>query len=561
MPVLKVPCRALAAGLALAAFLPSASPAATQQQVNDAVAAGASWLRGQQNLTTGQLPGFGGDYALSALAAAGVHPADVKGPAPTDPSAQDFYFNQFAGLAAPSSTAVLFGYAAGLDVTRVSAMQNLVARLASAYNASGDLAGSFGNGASNIAGFTAMGLARVGAPPAVLARVNAYLKNQQHTDGGWNFPRAATEAQLAGASGADITGLVLAALCETGSAAGDPPVRAGVSFLRGRQDPATGGYGNADSTGWVVSGLNACGVDANGSRFTTSTSLTPVDFLLTQQLATGPDGGAFTFDGSANLYSTQNAVRALAGESFSADSPRRAVGTDPRFRPVPVVADGTQVPHAVAIDDGVSDVRFCSITAPSNAPLADVLAAAATASTPAGCVTSFTVVEGAVSEINGRTGAWRLRLNRSPEQTAAGTRVIAFGDTLALRLPVPAAGPGPTGPAGPSGPAGADGIAGPRGAAGTTGPAGAPGSQGDRGPAGPRGGVPRVRCTVFAQGRRVRCRVTAKGAQRATLTRQGLTYAAGTARRLRTRRSTPPGMYTLHVKFRARMTAIAVRVL
>ena len=314
--------------MAIAALAPAAAPAATQQEVAAGVGAGAAWLRTQQNPTTGQITGFGGDYALSALAAAGVHAADVHGPGALDPSAQDYYADLWSAQTTPNSTAILFGAAAGIDVQRLSASTNLVALLATAYNRTGDLEGSFASGATNLAAFSALALARVGAPSAVLGKANAYLRGQQHTDGGWNFGRVATDAQRAGASSVDMTGAVLAALCETGAAATDPDVRGGISFLEGRQDPATGGFGNVDSTGWAVSGIHACGIDPQGGRLTTSASKTPVDFLLSQQ----DPSGAFLFGGAPNLYSTQNAVRALAGESFSADPPRRAAAADPRFR-------------------------------------------------------------------------------------------------------------------------------------------------------------------------------------------------------------------------------------
>lgn len=571
MHVHKASRRSVAACLAALALTPAAAPAATNQQVADAVSAGAGWLRAQQNPATGQLAGFGGDYALSALSAAGVHPADVKGATAGDPSAQDYYANQFASITIPSSTAVLFGYAAGLDVQRLSASTNLVALLASAYNSSGSLAGSFGTGTNNITGFTALALARVGAPAAVLARVNEYLDGQQHDDGGWGFPRVSTDAQRAANGSVDVTGLVLAAICETGASPSDPEVRAGASFLEGRQDPAAGGFGNADSTSWAVSGLNACRIDANGPRLTSAAKQTPFDFLLSQQLTTGGDAGAFTFEGSANLYTTQNAVRALAGEAFSADPPRRATAGDPRFRPVPIVSAGTQVPHALAIDDGAADVRFCSIVAPSGAALSAVLVAAQASSTPAGCVTSNTVTDGRVTEINGKTGAWRLRLNRAPEQPADAARPIAFGDTLTLRLPA-LAGAGGTGPAGAtgatgaagsigetgaSGAQGATGMPGPVGAAGPSGPAGA---SGPAGPRGPRGATPAVTCTVVDRGRRVRCRVTARGASRATLTRAGRVYATGPAGRLTTRRAVRANRYTLRLHYRGRTTSIPVRI-
>jgi hypothetical protein len=549
MQIFQVARRMVVACLLAMALVPASAAAATQQQVNDAVAAGAAWLRTQQNTSTGQIIGFGGDYALSALSAAGIHPADVKGALAADPSAQDYYAGQFAGLSAPSSTAVLFGHAAGIDVQRLSESKNLVALLAGAYNRSGDLEGSFGNGASNIVGFTALALARVGAPPSVLARVNSYLDGQQHNDGGWNFGLVTTEAQRATASSVDMTGAVLAAICEAGASTNDAEVRAGVAFLEGRQDPVTGALGNVDSTAWAVSGLNACGINPQGGRMTTSAGKNAVDYLLSQQVPPGgADAGAFLFSGSANLYSSQNAVRALAGESFSADPPRRATSSDPRFRPAPLVLDGTQTPHALAIDDGAGDVRFCSVSAPAGATLAVFLAAAQAVSTPAGCVTSFAVTGGAVSEVNARAGSWRLRLNRTPEQPAADTRVVAFGDTVALRLAARAKDVGTQGTAGPEGSTGAVGPAGPAG------PAGRDGRRGPRGVAG------QVTCTVRNRGRRVTCRVRAPRALRAVLTRHGRVYAIGTPRRLMALHRIRPNRYTLRMLRRGRTTSIAVQV-
>lgn len=509
---MRVP-RLVVAFAAIAALAPSAaSAAATQQEIDASVAAGAAWIRTQQNPATGQLTGFGGDYALSALAAAGVHPADVGAP-----SAQDYYAGVWAAQTTPSSTAVLFGHAAGLDVQRLSASTNLVAQLAAAYNADGSL----GNGATNLTAFSALALARVGAPAAALARINGYLRGQQHLDGGWNFGRVSTDAQRATAGSVDMTGAVLAALCETGAGANDPDVRAGLSFLEGRQDPVTGGLGNVDSTGWALSGLRACGVDPQGGRFTTAASTNPIDHLLSQQDASG----AFLFSGAPNLYSTQNAVRALAGEAFSAEPPRR----DPRFRPVPAVADGTPTPHVLGIDDGAGDVRLCSVTAPAGATLAAFLASAS------GCVTSVATAGGVVTAVNGAAGDWRVRLNRTPGQPASEARTVAFGDMVALRRIPTAAPQGSPGPAGQPG------------ATGATGPAGARGARGRRG---------RVTCKVRSR-RRVICRVTGNDA-RAKLVRRGRVYASGTARHLRARRALRPGRYTLRLAG-GRALAVTVR--
>jgi hypothetical protein len=543
MQFLRTARRVVSACAAIAALAPSAASAATQQQIADSVAAGAAWLRTQQDSSTGRLTGFGGDYALSALAAAGVHPADVHGPGALDPSAQDFYASEWSAQTTPSSTAILFGAAAGIDVQRVSASTNLVALLATAYNRAGELEGSFAGGATNLAAFSTLALARVGASGAVLAKANTYLRGQQHSDGGWNFGRVSTDAQRAAAGSTDMTGAVLAALCETGAAANDADVRAGLSFLEGRQDPATGALGNVDSTGWALSGLNACGIDPQGGRFTTAAGRTPADYLLSQQ----DPGGGFTFGGSPNLYSTQNAVRALTGEAFSADPPRRAVAGDPRFRPTPAVPDGTMTPHALALDNGAGDVRLCGVTAPAGASVAAFLDAAKSASSPEGCLTSFAATDGLVTEVNGREGAWRLRLNRAREQPAIDSRAVAFGDTVFLRLPASAGGtqglPGPAGAQGLQGPAGVAGSSGRDGAPGASGVAGA---RGPKGPRGRRGRRSRVTCRVRSR-RRVTCRVRAATPARATLTRRGRIYAKGTPSRLRARRAIPRGRYILRL--------------
>jgi hypothetical protein len=82
--------RRLATTLTCATVRASASTgasAATQQQLDAAVAAATAWVSAQQDPTTGTIGGpfdFGGDWALSALAAAGVHAADLG-----TPSAQD----------------------------------------------------------------------------------------------------------------------------------------------------------------------------------------------------------------------------------------------------------------------------------------------------------------------------------------------------------------------------------------------------------------------------------------------------------------------------------------
>jgi hypothetical protein len=122
-----------------------------------------------------------------------------------------------------------------------------------------------------------------------------------------------------------------------------------------------------------------------------------------------------------------------------------------------------------------------------------------------------------------------------------------------------AAGPaGAAGAAGEKGPAGANGLA---GALGAQGPAGAAGPAGAQGPAGPAGKVELVTCKKAGKKRKCTTKLvsgtvkfTATGsAARATLSRHGRVYAAGSARsahgsmrlRLLALRRLRPGRYTL----------------
>ena len=109
------------------------------------------------------------------------------------------------------------------------------------------------------------------------------------------FGRVGTDAQRATAGSVDMTGAVLAALCETGAAANDPDVRAGLSFLDGRQDPATA----ASETSTRPVGRCPASTPAGSLRRAGASpprrACTPVDYLLSQQ----DPSGAFLFSGRA----------------------------------------------------------------------------------------------------------------------------------------------------------------------------------------------------------------------------------------------------------------------
>jgi hypothetical protein len=449
----------LAAGLLAAALAGAPAPAraaAPPDQVTAAVNAGVAWIRTRQDVATGNLAGFGGDWSLTALAAAGVDAADVHGSAAGAPSAQDFFLGSWTDptwtaptdattlknasgyVATDFERAILLAHAAGLQPTRLSAQSNLVAQLAGLYNG-----GAYGApGLFNGTVFGLLALARTPVPQALLDRSVQVIRDNEHSDGGWNYSQATTAAQKAGTSDIDMTGATLAALCDGGVPATDTAVAAGLSFLEGKLDNATGAFNaqfgkNADSNAWAVEGLNACGVDPQSAAWTTAAGKTPVDYLIALQRTTGANAGSFKYastesDGAnPNLYATQDAVRALAGESFSAEPPS--------VRPAPVVAAGTAVPVALVIDDGHGGVGFCRTTAPAGAALGDVLAAAQAASMPADCITALTVAHGRVMTVNGKApdapaGGWLVSLDGHPETLAGAQQPVGFGAIVALRL-------------------------------------------------------------------------------------------------------------------------------
>lgn len=518
--------------LSLAAFPAAAGATSSQTEIDDAVAKAVDYLRLQQDIPTGAIPGFGGDWSATALAAAGVSSADVHGPAPGDPSLRDHLLGEYTeptwdedppgGLAVNYARAVLVSHAAGLDPARLSATSNQPAQLAGRWNPA---IGSFGEASTNNTAFGLLAMKAGGLPGWALEPLVSFLRRNQHDDGGWNFPAALTPAAKAETSDPEMTGAVVAAFCEAGLPAYDPDVAAGLAFLRGLLVDATGAIAyvwgdNADTTAWVVNGLNACGIDPQSPQWTTPAGKTPIDFLLSLQVQSGPDAGGFEYQSGfgASVYSSQDALRALAGGAFTATPPQPQNPALPRVRPVPAVSAGTPVPHVLAIGRGPGNVSICKAFAPVGAALPAVLAAARAASSPAGCVSSFEVEAGKVIAINGvaaenQDQAWLLRLDRGTE-ALAGHQPVGFGDVVSLRLGInPGTQQGPAGMPGQPGAAGVSGAPGPAGAPGARGKAGKKGARGPKGKRGPRGrpgrnaelgckvrkrraGKPVLRCTV-----------------------------------------------------------------
>ncbi|HZO05232.1 MAG TPA: hypothetical protein VFB52_02520 [Solirubrobacterales bacterium] len=489
--------------------LPAVAQAASQTEIDAAIDKAVAYAASKQDPATGAIEDFGGDWMVTALTAAGVDAGDFRVEA-GDPSLQDSYLGEYtlptwtedppSGTVNEYSRAVLFAYAAGLDPARISADSNQPAQLAGRWNPK---TGSFGENSSNNAAFAILAMRTAGLPSWALAPTVDFLRRNQHDDGGWTFTASLDPASQAEPSEADMTGAAVAALCEAGVPTYDPDVAAALTYLQELVISGTGGieyiWGppNSDVNAWVISGLHACGLDPQGAEWTVG-GKNPVDFLLTLQVpepAEGAGGFGYMDTSEASLYSTQDALRALAGAAFTAD-PQSVLAP-------PSVAAGTPVPHLLAIELAPGNVRLCKVTAPAGAPLTDLLEVAETASRPAGCVHSFAVDGGKVTAIDGVTPdgadeAWLVRLDRGAA-AAAGEQPVGFGDLVTLRLgrnPSSEQGPaGPTGPAGASGPVGAKGEPGPRGKRGARGKPGRNATLACK-QRRSRAGKPKVRCKV-----------------------------------------------------------------
>jgi Prenyltransferase and squalene oxidase repeat len=439
---------ALAAGAALALAAPAAAEV-TDEEARLAAAEGAAWIQAQQ-LDDGRLGFFGGDWAMIALANAGVHAADVRTTL-VNPSAQDFYYDEWTGLFPLEGSSIarglLTGRAAGIQTARLSATENLLAKLAAEFD--GRQIGPESQVNEDM--FAVISTQHAGAISSIAPVVNSYVRDAQAPDGGWLFTADAAFGDT------DMTAAAIASFCAAGATADDPDVAEGLDFLKAVQNESHGGFGspffepNADSTAWVVHALRECGIDPQGPRWTTSTGNTPLDFLISLQR----DDGAFRWvpgDDNDNLYATQDAISALVGEGFGAAPAERADTADPDWRPAPDVPEGTTVPLALVLDHDPAAPgadRMCSIEGAVGAPLAEVLEGAAATAEPAGCVSELQLDasggEARVTSVNTvgeQPGAavWEASLDGAPSESALAGEA-QLGSVIALALRGVSAGP------------------------------------------------------------------------------------------------------------------------
>jgi hypothetical protein len=451
----------VAAALASLLVPAVASATASPEEITSSINKGLTYLKGLQNSETGAIAGFGGDWALTAFAATKVAAADVNkgGKATTD--ARSWYEGEVGAVGWPGEGAVatdferaaLLSYAAGIDPARVSKRQNLIAKVTSYYQP--ESPGYYGSTFNaTVFGLLALANAKTTTgvqrlPQVVLDGAVAAVKANQHTDGGWTWEKAAgNEEALKKASEPDMTGAAMAALCNAGVANTNEAIVNAKKYLASIFEGSTGAFksafgNNTDSNGWAVSGLKACGLDPQAAEFTGPNpgKKTPLNFLISQQLGSGafryPTSGS-----SANLYSSQNAVRALGSGGFTATPPVPAAG--PQWKGVTQFATGETETASLAlvVDDGVSALKVCSVTLAPKATtttLAAVLNAAVVATTPAGCVTGFLPGsgEGAITQVNGYPAApaekWKVSIDGGAKVQANRSTQINVGDTIYLK--------------------------------------------------------------------------------------------------------------------------------
>ena len=449
----------VAAALGLLLAPASASAVATAKQIEESVSKSVTYVKGKQK-ESGEISGFGGDWALTSLASVEVAAADVNIAGKEGKDARSWYEGLVGvstwpgegGVSTDFERGALVSYAAGIDPARVSKRQNLIAKIASYYQS--ESPGYYGS-TFNATVFGLLALANVKTtggvkrvPQIVLDQAFTAVKANQHTDGGWTWEKAAgEEAALKKASEPDMTGAAMAALCSAGVANTNEAIVNARKYLESILEGSSGAFksafgNNTNSNAWAVDGLKACGIDPQGTEFQgpAPNKKTPINFLISQQVT----GGGFRYGTSgstADFYASQDAVRALGSGNFTATPPVPAAG--PQWKGVTQFATGEAETTSLAliVNDGSSPLKICSVTlAPkaTSTTLATVLTAAVAATTPAGCVTGFLPGsgEGAITQVNGYPAApaerWNISIDGAASAKATRSTTINVGDTLYL---------------------------------------------------------------------------------------------------------------------------------
>ena len=439
----------------------SASAVVTAKEIGNSVTKGTTYLEGLQVEATGELPS---EWALTSLSAAGVAAASVNKSGVGGQDARSWYRgvigapNWAEGSAQPAAEferATLAAYAAGIDPARPSSRQNLLAGVIGQYQPSspGYYGATFSETAFALLALenakTTEGAQRV--PQGLLElTVEAVLSNR-HVDGGWSTAIVAGNKEArATPSEPQITGAAMAALCSAGFESSSAPIQAAKEYLVSDFSKVTGAFltgpsgektSDTISTAWAVSGLNACGINAQATEFVgvPTKKYTPLQYLITQQVT----GGGYRLDigTTANIEASAAAVRALAGAGFTKEPPTPASG--PRWQATTEFAtgkgEGVRLP--LIVEDPGGPLQACSVWVVPRAPsttLESVLAAGTLSSMPGECVAGYEISEttGAVTQVNGYPPMpdeeWKVSLDGGARESARGETAIHLGDVIVL---------------------------------------------------------------------------------------------------------------------------------
>ncbi|WP_432113847.1 hypothetical protein [Streptomyces sp. S1] len=457
---------ALTTTAALGALVLTALPAfatSTPAQIATSKTNGVAYLKSLQ-AADGSYAGSGlsNEWAFSAFAAAGTAVVDVAPGGDTTKNARTVYRNLLSTSGWPSASpvvtdyerGVLNAYAAGIDPARVSASRNLIAHVYGYWQtAEPGYFGPSGNFNGTVFAALALGGARTQAggarvPQALTDALVARVRANQHNDGGWTYQKVEGDpTALNTASDIDMTGAAMAALCTSGVPNTDTDVVQAKNFLKGKLVSSSGAFNslygvNTSSNGWAVSGLNACGINPQSADFTTVPGKTPIDFLLANQYN---PGGGFKYkpaDTTPSAYSSIDALRGVVGGGFTAAPPTPVTPGAPKWVAQSSFTAGTATKLALTVDDGAGNLKVCSVSftpTGTTTTLGDVLGAATTGATPAGCVTSVTPASGTgtITAVNGKANSgsqtWKVSVDGSAFAGATRDKVINVGDTIALR--------------------------------------------------------------------------------------------------------------------------------
>ena len=326
---------------------PSASPSTTFPQTA-AARSGAGWLAGQLNAqgfipsttTPGQADLSSTANTVLALAAADVDPTGAYAALGyLEANVASYVTDEGSDGPAQLALLILDAHALGAD-PRSFGGTDLVARLLATQQTTGPDAGMFGTESQATAfaaggyqqglALAALAAAGVTGTGPVTAAVS-WLDGQQCPDGGWTSPDNTNANNTctglpADFAGPDTNSTALAVEGLAAQGALTPTVSAAaLGFLTSGQDAdggwsyypntlATPGVTDPDSTGLVIQALVALGKSPVSSTFQKG-GADPVSSLLSFQLTSGADAGAFVFPGvtGPDLLATYEAVPAAVG--------------------------------------------------------------------------------------------------------------------------------------------------------------------------------------------------------------------------------------------------------